>query len=151
MTMEYGGRSSEVVTKNGVTQVVLTSPPEKKGTLIGSCIMMMDALRAAVDVLGMSLPQAVDMCASSPARIVDLGHIGTLEPGKRADLLLLSGDAPSMAPGDGLGAGTWCCNEKSTSASGSTSAIQHGISRVTALRATMVAGKVVYDRERAAS
>ena len=87
--------------------------------------MMLDAMRAAVDVLGLSLPAAVDMCAGAPARIAGLAHVGTLEAGKRADLALFEGAQP---------AGAGAANGGAESA-------------VPQLRQTLVSGAVVYDRD----
>jgi len=127
--LEYDGRWGEVVEKGGRRQVVLTQPESMAGTLIGSCIMMLDALRAGVDVLGLSLPAAVDMCAGAPARIAGLAHVGTLEAGKRADLALFEGEQP-LPPSAGAAA-----------AGGRTA------SAIPQLRQTIVAGAVVFDRD----
>lgn len=32
------------------------------------------------------------MCCTNPARIAGLDHVGSLTPGKRADMLLMDGD-----------------------------------------------------------
>ena len=82
-------------------------------------------MRAAIDVLGLSLPAAVDMCAGAPARIAGLTHVGTLEAGKRADLLLFEGAHPASAG----------------AANGGT------VSAIPQLRQTLVSGVVVFDHE----
>ena len=85
--------------------------------------MMLDNFRTAVNVLGADVQRAVDLCCTTPATIAGLRHLGTLEPGKRADLVLLSASlevertvvggelahsaagAPPPAPPPGAGSG----------------------------------------------
>jgi N-acetylglucosamine-6-phosphate deacetylase len=52
--------------------------------------MILDAFRTAVRALGTSLQRAVDMCSSTPAAVAGLTHIGSIQVGKRADLVLLN-------------------------------------------------------------
>jgi len=89
LKMMHTGRTSEVVVQNGIPQVVLTTP-EQSGVLIGSCIMLLDAFKTAINILGLDVATAVEMCSCLPARIAGLSHIGTLDVGKRADILLFS-------------------------------------------------------------
>ena len=57
----------------------------------GSCSGLDVAFRRLVNVHGRPLADAVAMCCTNPARIAGLKHVGTLEPGKRADMLLMDG------------------------------------------------------------
>eukprot|EP00811_Abedinium_folium_P033820 NODE_6754_length_1642_cov_3.261386.p3 GENE.NODE_6754_length_1642_cov_3.261386~~NODE_6754_length_1642_cov_3.261386.p3 ORF type:complete len:276 (+),score=84.55 NODE_6754_length_1642_cov_3.261386:771-1598(+) len=58
--------------------------------LVGSCAMMVECFRTAVEILSLGLCRAVDLCSCTPAAVAGLGHIGVLRPGKRADFILLS-------------------------------------------------------------
>ena len=60
----------------------------KNGTLAGSCLTMMQAVRNAVKFGEVSISDAVKMATEVPARLlgIDRTH-GTLEVGKRADLV----------------------------------------------------------------
>jgi N-acetylglucosamine-6-phosphate deacetylase len=82
------GRTAKVVMKNGIPRVELAT--ESGSVLAGSSIMMLDAFRTAVQILGADVGRAVDMCSTTPAKIAGLPHVGTLECGMRADLVLLS-------------------------------------------------------------
>lgn len=57
-------------------------------TLAGSSISMLDALRNVVK-FGLSLPDAVYAASTAPAEAAGLSDIGSIQVGKRADLLLL--------------------------------------------------------------
>lgn len=57
-------------------------------TLAGSSISMLDALRNVVK-FGLSLPDAVYAASTAPADAAGLSDIGSIQVGKRADLLLL--------------------------------------------------------------
>ena len=60
------------------------------GTLAGSDLDMIGAVRNAVDMLGMSLENAVTMASSAPAACLGLAaQRGTIAPGMAADLVLL--------------------------------------------------------------
>lgn len=66
------------------------------GTIAGSTATMDALFRHAVATSGLPLPQgliaAVEMTSSTPARTLGLGDVGTLEPGRRADLVLLDAE-----------------------------------------------------------
>jgi N-acetylglucosamine-6-phosphate deacetylase len=63
------------------------------GTLAGSDLDMIGAVRNAVAMLGLSLEDAVMMASSAPAAFMGLAHThGSIAPGKAADLLLLDAD-----------------------------------------------------------
>lgn len=62
----------------------------RDGSIAGSTLTMDAALRRAVSA-GLSLPDAVKAASTNPARILGLsGELGSLEVGKRADVLTLS-------------------------------------------------------------
>jgi N-acetylglucosamine-6-phosphate deacetylase len=59
------------------------------GTLAGSVITMDRAFRMLVQDAGLSLDQAARLCATTPAAQLQLGDRGRLEPGVRADVVVL--------------------------------------------------------------
>jgi N-acetylglucosamine-6-phosphate deacetylase len=60
------------------------------GNLAGSTLTMIEAFRFVVRHVGVSIPDASRMASANPARQLGMDHIvGSLEPGKRADVLLL--------------------------------------------------------------
>jgi N-acetylglucosamine-6-phosphate deacetylase len=60
------------------------------GTLAGSDLDMAGAVRNAVSMLGVDLPDAVRMASLHPAGFMGLDHeLGRITPGARADLALL--------------------------------------------------------------
>lgn len=63
------------------------------GTLAGSTLTMDAAVRHAVAWLGVTLPEAVRMAASNPARVLGLeGRLGRIAPGCLADMVALDED-----------------------------------------------------------
>lgn len=79
-TYSFGGHEVHVV--NGVARL-------KDGTLASSTITMVGALQVAVED-GIPLFDAAHMAATTPARELGLGHIGVIEEGATADLVLLN-------------------------------------------------------------
>lgn len=62
-------------------------------SIAGSTIVLMDAVRRAVTEVGVPIERAVRAAALTPARVAGLeDRIGSLEPGKDADLVLLDDD-----------------------------------------------------------
>ena len=62
---------------------------DENGTLSGSAIDMASAVRNAVAMLGIDLPQAARMASTYPAEFLGLGHeLGRIAPGYRANLVL---------------------------------------------------------------
>ncbi|KRG67626.1 N-acetylglucosamine-6-phosphate deacetylase [Pseudoxanthomonas dokdonensis] len=60
------------------------------GSLAGSALDMLTAVRNAVNLLGVSLPQAARMASTYPARFIGLGDShGVIAAGYRADLVAL--------------------------------------------------------------
>ncbi len=87
-----GGRSA-AFTLPGRTAVVrdgVCRGPD--GTLAGSALSMIQAVRNAMDLLGSSLVEASVMASGTPAAFLGLaGVTGRIEPGLRADLVHLDG------------------------------------------------------------
>ena len=59
------------------------------GTLAGSLLTMDGALRMLLG-LGLTLPEAVRMCASTPAEALGLSMMGAIAAGNHADLVVLT-------------------------------------------------------------
>lgn len=59
------------------------------GTLAGSVISMLDGVRVMVEKVGITVGEAAKMASSNPAAILSLGDRGTIDPGARADLIVL--------------------------------------------------------------
>lgn len=86
---------------------------DENGTLAGSALTMLTAVRNCVHHVGLPLAEALRMATLYPARVVGLAHeIGRLAPGYRADLCLfddefrahatvLGGEWHSFEPGGG--------------------------------------------------
>jgi N-acetylglucosamine-6-phosphate deacetylase len=62
------------------------------GTLAGSCLTMIDAVKLAVTNAGISLADALCSASQTPARFLNLTQHGTLEPGNYANFVVLSED-----------------------------------------------------------
>ena len=73
-----------------VISVVEGKCTDSSGTLAGSDLDMAQAVRNAVDMLGLKLEQAAAMASTNPANFLNLGHeLGRIAPGCRANLVLL--------------------------------------------------------------
>ncbi len=71
---------------------------DKDGTLAGSSITMVDAVRYLVNEMNQPLEQALRMASSEPAAFLGLGHVlGKLAPGYRANFAVLSPDLEVIA------------------------------------------------------
>jgi N-acetylglucosamine-6-phosphate deacetylase len=63
------------------------------GSIAGSTLTMDEAFRRAVLEAGLTLPEAAEAASLTPARVLGLaGRVGSIEAGKDADLVVLSGD-----------------------------------------------------------
>ena len=63
------------------------------GTLAGSALSMVQALRNAIDLLGLSIVQASRLASGNPARFLGIARdVGAIAAGLRADLVHLDGD-----------------------------------------------------------
>ena len=71
----------------------MTEKARSPGVLTGSGLTMDRALRNAVELLGVNLPQAVRMISANPAKVLGLGDTkGEIAAGFDADLVLLDKD-----------------------------------------------------------
>ncbi|GAB0115352.1 N-acetylglucosamine-6-phosphate deacetylase [Acidisoma sp. C75] len=73
------------------------------GTLAGADLDMAQAVRNAVDLLGLPVARALRMASTYPAAFMRLQDRGRIAPGLRADLVLLSPDLRVL--------GTWVAGE----------------------------------------
>ena len=64
----------------------------ENGTLAGSMLTMDGAFRMLVTRLGLSLPDAARMCATTPAEAIKAADMGAIVAGKWADLVVLDRD-----------------------------------------------------------
>ncbi len=65
----------------------LTTPD---GTLAGSCLTMIDAVRNTVNMCGVPLAEAIEMAATTPAKMLGLEHeVGSIAAGQQANFMLL--------------------------------------------------------------
>ncbi|MFI6370893.1 N-acetylglucosamine-6-phosphate deacetylase [Streptomyces sp. NPDC050546] len=77
----------EVEVADGVARLV------EDGTIAGSTLTLDRAFKRAVTVDGLSVQDAVQALSATPARLLGMAdRIGSLEPGKDADLVLLNSD-----------------------------------------------------------
>lgn len=81
-----------------------TAPRLPDGTLAGSSLTMDAAIRNVVDVAGVSLEDALVAASTTPAAVAGLDDRGSIEPGRRADLV-------ALAPGLGVEA-VWLGGEE---------------------------------------
>lgn len=66
------------------------------GTLSGSCITMLDAIRNCVQHAGIDLPEALRMATLYPSEVMRANDLGRLEPGARANLVLVDKELSSV-------------------------------------------------------
>jgi len=67
------------------------------GSLAGGVACMLDLVRVCVREAGVPLADAVAAATSTPAAALGLGDVGRLEPGRRADLVILDADLALVA------------------------------------------------------
>ena len=67
------------------------------GTLAGSTLTMDGAFRNLVGRMGLSLVEAAQLCATTPARQLKLGDTGCIAPGAAADLVVLDANLRPVA------------------------------------------------------
>ncbi|WP_431771748.1 N-acetylglucosamine-6-phosphate deacetylase [Streptomyces cucumeris] len=80
----------EVEVRDGVARI---SDGPTAGSIAGSTLTLDRAFRRAVTVDGLSVGEAVRALSTTPAKVLGLdGRVGTLEPGKDADLVVLGPD-----------------------------------------------------------
>lgn len=88
---------SRVWVTGGVSRLV------RGGTIAGGTGHLLDVVRCAV-AAGVSLPDAVRAASATPARVLGRADLGRLEPGARADLLVVDDD---LVPTRVMRAGSW--------------------------------------------
>ena len=82
---DYAIWGETISVKNGRTS-------NAAGSIAGSVISMLDAVRV-LRSLGVSYVDLAQMASTNPARLLNLNHeCGSIEPGKRADLVALDAD-----------------------------------------------------------
>jgi N-acetylglucosamine-6-phosphate deacetylase len=59
-------------------------------TLAGSCTTMHAIFVTLLTTFGLPLEEASALCSGTPARVARLPHVGSLDVGKRADLVCLA-------------------------------------------------------------
>lgn len=65
----------------------LTTPD---GTLAGSCLTMLDAVKNTVKMCGIPLAEAVEMASTTPAKMLGIDHeVGSIAAGQQANFMLL--------------------------------------------------------------
>ncbi len=80
---------------HAVDKVGLRVTLEDGGTLAGSAITQLDALRNLVEV-GLTLEQASDMLSARPANYLGFTDLGAIEPQARACMVVLDDDLRLM-------------------------------------------------------
>jgi N-acetylglucosamine-6-phosphate deacetylase len=68
------------------------APRLPDGTLAGSVVTMIEAIRRSVHECGATLEQALAAASSRPAHLLGLHDRGVIAPGRRADLVALDAD-----------------------------------------------------------
>lgn len=82
---EYELGGLEVQVKDGVARLI------SNGSLAGSTLTMIDALRFMIRQVGVSLPEASRMASLHPAKVIGIDHqTGSIATNKQADLLLIN-------------------------------------------------------------
>jgi N-acetylglucosamine-6-phosphate deacetylase len=66
-----------------------TAAHNSSGVLAGSLITMMDGIRLMVTAVGASVGEAALMAATNPAQVLGVADRGRIEPGCRADLIVI--------------------------------------------------------------
>ena len=85
-----GGTSGEFTLNGERIQARDGKCVSANGTIAGSDLDMVTAVRNCVELLGLSLEQASMLASTNPAAFLSLeGELGTIAPGYRADLVLL--------------------------------------------------------------
>ncbi len=74
------------------------------GAIAGSTLTMDHAVRYAVQTASLPLDAVIDAATATPARLLGLGDVGVIEPGRRADLVQLDDDLRVVAV---MRAGVW--------------------------------------------
>ncbi|WP_091532112.1 N-acetylglucosamine-6-phosphate deacetylase [Microlunatus soli] len=92
----------EVAVEAGVAR--LRTADGSVGSIAGSTLTMQAAFGYAVQTLGLSITDVAAMAATTPARTHRLDSVGTVEPGRRADLVVVDDQGNLHAV---MAAGQW--------------------------------------------
>ncbi len=84
---EYRIKTGETIIKTPEGQLRFSG---QEGGLYGSAVTLSKAVGNLMKATGCDLAQAIQMSVCNAARLIDLQDRGTLEPGKRADIILFS-------------------------------------------------------------
>jgi len=60
--------------------------------MAGSCANQLQIFHNLIGTLKVSIPTAIMMLSENPAKFVNLSHIGTLEIGKQANILIFDNE-----------------------------------------------------------
>ena len=82
---EYQLAGSKVIVKDSVARL-------EDGRLAGSTICMLQGVRNLVNIMGIPLDKALRMATYNPANAIGDLSIGHIQPGKKADFILLTDD-----------------------------------------------------------
>lgn len=82
LTTDRAPLVGEVKAKDGAARLA-------DGTLAGSIISMIDGMRLMVERAGVTVGEAAQMAATNPAAMLGIADRGRIEPGGRADLIVL--------------------------------------------------------------
>ncbi|REF35879.1 N-acetylglucosamine-6-phosphate deacetylase [Thermasporomyces composti] len=85
-------------------------------SIAGSTLTMDAAFRFAVQTVGLSLEQAARVASTTPARTFGLSDVGALQPGMRADLVVLDADLQVTAV---MRRGSWVSGDPTRTKEGS--------------------------------
>ncbi|MBB1576901.1 MAG: N-acetylglucosamine-6-phosphate deacetylase [Propionibacterium sp.] len=77
----------EVEVQDGTARLVTADGTP--GAIAGSTLTMAEAFKFAIQHVGLSIPEAAQIAATTPARWHGLDEVGTLEAGKRADICVV--------------------------------------------------------------
>jgi N-acetylglucosamine-6-phosphate deacetylase len=62
------------------------------GTLSGSCLTLLQAVKNCVEKVGIPLDEALRMASTYPAQLIKASDLGKIEPGFKANLVAFSKD-----------------------------------------------------------
>lgn len=85
-------------------QARLRNPDGSAGSIAGSTLDLASAVRFLTDHTDVTVEEALHMASATPAKVHGLAHAGRIEPGARADLVVLDADLVATRV---LAAGVW--------------------------------------------
>jgi len=80
---EYMLGDQEIIVQGGAARL-------KEGNLAGSTLTMLRAVHTMIQALDVSIPDAFRMASHNPAQSIDLGDMGWIQEGNRADFVILT-------------------------------------------------------------